>query len=119
MTFWVELIISVLRILFPAVITEATPRQEDARPQPELRRGLQNRIRRTWGNPAVRLLPLLLCAGLLCGCARTIYIPHGEPVRLRETVKDVKVWVMGADGQAVAGVMDLPEGWYALPAEEN
>ncbi len=114
MTFWVELIIAVLRILFPAVIAEATPRQEDARPQPQLRRKLQERIRRTWGPAA--LIVATLCLG---GCARTIYIPHGEPVRLRETVKDAKVWVMGADGQAVAGVMDLPEGWYALPAEEN
>jgi len=24
---------------------------------------------------------------------------------------------MGSDGKPVAGVMDLPEGWYALPME--
>ena len=112
MTLWVELIIGVLRILLPAFIDASTPRQEDARPQPELRRKLQERIRRTWG--AALIAALLLCAG----CARTVYVPTGEPVRLRETVKRAKVWVMGADGKPVAGVMDLAEGWYVLSAEE-
>jgi len=40
-------------------------------------------------------------------------------VRLRETVTDAKVWVKDADGEPVAGKMDLPEGWYALPLEED
>ena len=63
-----------------------------------------------------RLIPFLLTIMLLPGCGvRTIYVPHGTPVRLRETVKDVKVWVKDADGKPVAGKMDLPEGWYALP----
>jgi hypothetical protein len=60
------------------------------------------------------LLPILLLASAV-GCTRTIYVPHGTPVRLRETVKDVKVWVKDADGQPVAGKMDLYEGWYSLP----
>jgi len=58
------------------------------------------------------LLPILLLAG--CGL-RTVYVPHGTPVRLRETVEDVKVWVKDADGKPVAGRMDLLEGWYCLP----
>lgn len=57
------------------------------------------------------LLPLLLG-----GCwTRTIYVPHGEPVRLRQTIRGARVWVLDADGKPVAGKMDLPEGWYALP----
>jgi len=64
------------------------------------------------------LLPfLLLTSG--AGCVRTIYVPHGTPVRLRETVKNAKVWVKDADGKPVAGKMDLYEGWYALPLEED
>ena len=47
------------------------------------------------------------------------YIPHGTPVRLRETVEDVKVWVKDADGGPVAGKMDLPEGWYVLPDDSE
>jgi len=72
-----------------------------------------------------KLIPLLIPILLLTGCGsgslftRTIYVPHGTPVRLRETVEDVKVWVKDADGQPVAGKMDLPEGWYALPLEED
>ncbi len=46
---------------------------------------------------------------------RTAYVPDGTPVRLCETVKDVKVWVKDADGQPVPGRMSLPEGWYCLP----
>jgi len=62
-----------------------------------------------------KLIPFLLPILLLAGCVRTIYVPHGTPVRLRETVKDVKVWVKDAGGEPVAGKMDIPEGWYALP----
>ena len=64
-----------------------------------------------------KLLPFLLSILLLAGCTRTIYVPHGTPVRLRETVPDVKVWVKEADGQVGEGRMDLPEGWYALPVD--
>ena len=72
-----------------------------------------------------KLLPFLLPILMLTGCGsgslftRTIYVPHGTPVRLRETVKDVKVWVKDADGQPVAGRMDIYEGWFALPLEED
>jgi len=69
-----------------------------------------------------RLIPFLLPIMLLpagAGCVRTIYVPHGTPVRLRETVKDVKVWVKDADGEPIAGRMDISEGWYALPPESE
>ena len=67
-----------------------------------------------------KLIPFLLPILLLAGCgARMIYVPHGTPVRLRETVEDVKVWVKDADGEPVPGRMDLPEGWYALPMPEE
>ncbi len=63
---------------------------------------------------------LLLSILLLTGCgARTVYVPHGTPACLCETVKDVKVWVKDADSKPVAGRMDLPEGWYALPLEHE
>jgi len=71
------------------------------------------------------LIPFLLPILVLTGCGggapftRTIYVPHGTPVRLRETVQDVKVWVKDADGTPVAGKMDLPEGWYALPVDDE
>ncbi len=42
-------------------------------------------------------------------------MPDGEAVRLRETVRAAKVWVLDESGKPVAGKMDLPEGWYCLP----
>ena len=66
-----------------------------------------------------KLLPFLLPILLLTGCVRTIYVPHGTPVRLRETVKNVKVWVKDAGGEPVAGRMDLHEGWYAVELDDE
>ena len=63
---------------------------------------------------------ILIVVLLLPGCGtRTIYVPSGKPVRLREMVRNAKVWVLDADGRPVAGVMDLPEGWYAIPMPEE
>jgi hypothetical protein len=52
---------------------------------------------------------------------RTIYVPDGKAVRLRQTIPNAKVWVMDANGKPVAGTMDLPEGWWCLadPGEEK
>jgi hypothetical protein len=69
-----------------------------------------------------QLWTLLVLGGVLfglVGCAsRTIYIPHGEPVRLRETIPVAKVWVLNAKGEPVPGVVTLHEGWWALPEPE-
>ena len=100
-----------VRLLAPALLSELSPTSSDALRQQGLRRKLKDRVQRTW--PAV----ILLCL-LIAGCTRhTVYVPAGEPVRLREMVKDVKVWVMTESGP-VPGKMDLPEGWYCLPVSE-
>ena len=57
-------------------------------------------------------LALLCCAA---GCfIRTVYVPDGKAVRLREDVK-AKVWVLDGNGMPVAGEMVLPEGWWIFP----
>jgi hypothetical protein len=67
--------------------------------------------------PVIAFLIVLLA---LPGCAtRMIYVSSGEAVRLRETVRSAKVWVLDENGEPVAGVMDLPEAWYALPLESE
>ena len=49
------------------------------------------------------------------GCfTRTVYVPDGKAVRLREDVT-AKVWVLDANGKPVPGRMTLPEGWWVLP----
>ncbi|MCX7804794.1 MAG: hypothetical protein N3A38_06335 [Planctomycetota bacterium] len=58
----------------------------------------------------------MLCA-LACssGCVRTVLVPPGEPVRLREPIRGAKVWVADKDGREIPATVDLPEGWYCLP----
>jgi len=107
------LVVVLLLALIPALVKMCGRTSQDAGTQPKLRSRLRDRIRKTWF-PCIALVAVLFIGA---GCTRTIYVPHGEPVRLRETVNDVKVWVMGPDGQPVAGKMDLPEGWYVLPME--
>lgn len=109
---WVIAILEViLRALIPAIIKASEKTAEDGRRQPELKARLKRRVQAAgW---------LLLMPLLMFGCAaRTIYVASGEPVRIRETVKGAKVWVLDADGKPTAGRMDLPQGWYCLPDED-
>ena len=57
------------------------------------------------------LIPTVFAAG----CLRTVYVPDGDPVRLRAPIRRARVWVREADGTVSAARMDIPEGWYALP----
>lgn len=63
------------------------------------------------------LLCLIVCAAVLpvSGCfTRTIYVPDGAPVRLRQDVRGVKIWAKDANGKWVPGTMTLQDGWYCL-----
>jgi hypothetical protein len=102
------LIAAILKALIPALREAARDSCEDSAAGRELADRLKKKIRRSW--PAVCLL-FLIMAG--CG-TRSIYVPDGTPVRLRQTIKNAKVWVMDSKGKPVAAEMDLPEGWYCL-----
>lgn len=80
-----------------------------------------------WRFYEVRLKTLLRTAALLAllssafvlGCAtRTIYVKDGVPVRLRQTLHDVKVWVADSNGVWHSSTMTIPEGWYCLSDPE-
>jgi hypothetical protein len=62
-------------------------------------------------------LVAMICASVCCsGCGNhVIVLPQGEPVRLRETIPNAKVWVADKAGREVEATVDLPEGWYCLP----
>ncbi len=108
----INIVVAVLKALLPMLFENRQSTAEDAQRQPEIRKRLQAKVRNTWG-AAVILAVVLILPG--CGRTRTIYMPPGEPVRLRETIEGAKVWVMDKDGKAVAGRVDLAEGWYCLP----
>ena len=60
---------------------------------------------------------LLALMSMSVSCAsRVVYVAHGEPVRLAQSVK-AKVWVVDSTGKTVRSQnrITLPEGWYALP----
>ena len=107
----INLIVAVVRVLLPWVVNQSRPTAGDADPDKKTRAQLGDRVRRHW---------MILMLVFLCGCGvRTIYVPDGTPVRLRETVQDARVWVKNSDGTVVAGEMDLPEGWYCLSVDEE
>ena len=111
----ITILVAILQVILPALFKAATPTAEDSAPQPELKRRLRGRVRQTWA-------VVFLCAVLLNGCAnRTVLVPEGEPVRLRETIRNAKVWVADGNGKPTAGKMDLPAGWFcvALPPEDE
>jgi len=54
---------------------------------------------------------LLSSCTLLAPQVRTIYVPEGDAVMLRQDVKDVDVWAKTKDRLPMAGNMTLEEGW--------
>lgn len=71
-------------------------------------------------NPILSAVLLLALMSMSVSCAsRVIYVPHGEPVRLAQSVK-AKVWVVDANGKSVRSNnrIIIHEGWYALPKDK-
>ena len=62
-------------------------------------------------NGRISLIIFLL---FLAGCATTdvVYVPPGDAVKLRETIKGVKVWIKTTDKIVLPGKTDLYEGWF-------
>ena len=107
----IELFLKIILELFPVVRDATTDTTEESKQQPQLKKRLQDKIRCAGWVPILLSVILLSVGG--CG-THSIYVPNGEPVRLREDLDNVKVWVMTEDGPKAAE-MDLPNGWYCLP----
>ena len=112
----INLVIALARVIFPAMLDSAKPEHIEAMTQPKLKKQLRKQIMGKWYITIALLI--VLCAS---GCklfTRTIYVPHGEPVKLAQPLKGVAVWVMTPDGQVLTQ-MDIPEGWYCLPLDNS
>ena len=108
----IQIIVAVLQAVLPAMINRKDT-FEDAKKQISLKKRLNEKIDNSWGKVAV---PLILACLLLGGCTnKIIYVADGEPVKIRETIEDAKVWTLDSSGTPVAGKMDIPAGWFALP----
>lgn len=115
--FIIGLIVALLKAFVPSLKEASRDTYTVAVPEDAgLEKRLRDRIADTWGTAM-----LLICFSLvLVGCGtRTVYIPDGQPVKLRETLKDVKVWIKTKDGKTEAAVMDIPEGWFAVPDKKS
>lgn len=63
---------------------------------------------------------ILLSLGFIYGCSQTgVYIPDGQAVQLRQSVKNAPVWVKTKNGKHEPATMNLPEGWYCLPDDDD
>ena len=67
----------------------------------------------------MKTLCITICFLFLSCATRTVYVPEGDAVKLRETVKNVKVWVKTKNDDIVAGKMDLHEGWFCAPLTDE
>jgi hypothetical protein len=118
MSWLTTIITAVIQAILGWASGKARPTGEDGDSDARVRRTLRDKIRKQW-------IVVALLIPILAGCAggapftRTVYVAHGTPVRLRETVKHVKVWVKDAKGELLVHTMDLPEGWYCLPLEAD
>jgi hypothetical protein len=117
---WLTAILTaIFQALLPALFHASKDTAEESARQPALRDQLRKRVKEAWKN-ASHIIICTTAVVLVAGCGvRTIYVPDGTPVRLRETVRAAKVWVLDSSGQPVKGVMDLPEGWYCLPVPDE
>ena len=70
----------------------------------------------------ILLATTILLGACLSGCGtRVVFVKDGDPLRLAQPLKNIKVWVKGADGKWVLGRAEvIPEGWYCIgrPAEK-
>lgn len=111
MTVLIEFVVALLKAFLPEIVAGTEDTHSVAIPEDP---GLEGRLR---ARVATAGWVVLFCLVLpLSGCGtRTVYVPDGTPVKLRETLKCVKVWVKTKDGKTEALEMDIQEGWFVLP----
>jgi len=107
----IALALGLLKIILPAILNKSNDSYAEAHRQKDLTMNIKSRINNVWGQ---RLSVLLLCCFLSACYTKTIYVPDQVPVRLRQELKDVKVWVVAEDGSVYESTMDLKEGWFVI-----
>ena len=115
--FFVELILGILKLIFPSIREGMKDSNTTAVEEDEgLEDRLRDRVDNHWGHCWI----IFMFSFMLVGCGtRTVYVPDGTPVKLRESLKGVKIWVKDKDGNTIATEMDVPEGWFILPDKKE
>lgn len=115
-SFLVQLFVALLKAFVPSIKEGLKDTNTTAVEESD---GLEKRLRasvaETWG-PMVALMCLSL---ILVGCGtRTVYVPDGTPVKIRESIV-VKVWVKTKEGDIIATEIKAREGWFILPDKKK
>ena len=112
----------VLRVVLPEFVRiykeRNTGNSETGSPAAPLKDALRAKVLAKWGSVLILILAFGGCA-MFQKATRTVYIPDGTPVRLRATIEKAPVWVLDKDGIPIESVMDIPEGWFALPVDSE
>ena len=111
------ILIAILTFIASMIKRAATPKTGEAKKRSDIKQAGAAKLKKQTKSVIIWVITLYLTmsAG---GCNRTVYVPDGSPVRLRQTVKNVDVWVYVGD-KWEAGKLDLPEGWYAMPLTDE
>jgi predicted secreted protein len=114
----------VLRIVLPECVRiykeRSTGNSETGAPATPLKDALRAKVLVKWGSVLILVLVFGGCQlAMLKKETRTVYVPDGTPVRLRATIEKAPVWVLDKDGIPIESIMDIPEGWFALPVDSE
>ena len=111
------LIVSVLKAFWPEIVGSMKDTAEEGAVDSRRKDRARKLIKKSrWTAEALKKTAPLLLILLLAGCSvRTVYVPFGTPVRLRETLEGVKVWALDKDGNPVKGEVTAHEGWFLMP----
>ena len=63
----------------------------------------------------MKIVCVFIIFAVIVGCGgKVIYLDPGDAVRLRQDVKNVKVWVKTKDGEIIPTKTDLKEGGFYM-----
>lgn len=109
-----KIIAAVLWFVVGVFKREAKPKQQTAKKNQSIKDAAANKINKP---PKAPLVAILLLTGAM-GCNRTVYVPEGAALRLREDTAKRKVWIETDEGW-IAGKIVIPEGYYCLPLSDE
>lgn len=109
-----KIITAILWFVVAVFRRESKPKQQTAKKNSDIRKAAADKISKPPKSPCIAMLLIMA----LSGCNRTVYVPEGAALRLREDTAKRKVWIE-TDGGWIAGKMVIPEGYYCLPLSDE
>jgi hypothetical protein len=111
---WITIVVTVLTQVVLNVIRQIRrgPKHTEGDSDGTTEAKMKRKLRKEGWIKVVTFITLIALAG--CATSTTVYITQGDAVRLREDVKNVKVWVKTKEGEKLPSVMTLEEGGFYM-----